>query len=262
MRGRRGALGACLAEVQGEDSDKLLCSLRTQESPHPSGAPSWAQKPTVGLHGNPHGEMPSSAVRSDRSEAGLLLPSGTTALPRSKGSVRRNCTSPVARSETAALLFAPAEERVAGGSCGVEGALLRDWPGGGPRAPESRGGWCRRGEPPGSGLQSHEEPSEVGVSEDGPRAAPEARGSESEPPRLRPVLSRLLHVHPHVVPSDGAECASPSRSKPALSEPTDEDRKPLPSVKSAAGDLQGTRGLRAARAFQVAGQSRRSQGTG
>ncbi|XP_036990751.2 protein FAM220A [Artibeus jamaicensis] len=258
MRDRRGALGACLAEVQGEDSDKLPRSLRTQESPHPFGAPSWAKKPAVGLHGNPHGEMSSSAVRSDRSEASLLLPSGTTALPRSKGSVRRNCASPVAQSETVALFFAPAEECVAGGSCGVEGALLRDWLRGAPRATESHRGRCCRGEPWGLGLRCHEKPSEMGVSEDEPRAALEMRGSESEPSCLRSVLSLPLHVDPHVLLNDGTEGASPGRSKPALSEPTDEDRKLLASVERAAGDPQETLGLQAECAFQVAELLRRS----
>lgn len=253
MRGRRGTLGACRAEVQGEDGDRPPRSLRTRESPRRSGAPSWAKKPAVDLRGNPHGEMVSSAVRSDRSEASLLPHGDAPVRPCAKGSVRRGCASPVAQSETADLFFAPAEERGAGGSCGVQGALVRDWPAGGPRATESRGGRCRSGEPRGSGLRCCEKPSEMGASEDEPSAFPEARGSESEPSCLHSVLSPPPRASPHVFSSDGTERAPPGRA-----EPTEERGKTPPRLRGAAGALPVTPGLQAARAFPVAKPLRHS----
>uniref|UniRef100_K9IZB5 Putative stat3-interacting protein as a repressor n=1 Tax=Desmodus rotundus TaxID=9430 RepID=K9IZB5_DESRO len=252
MRDRRGTLGACLAEVQGKNLDKLLCSLRTQESPRPSGAPSWAKKPAVDLHGNPHSETLSLAVRSDRSEASLLLHSGTTVLPYLKEPVRRNCASPVAQGKTVDLFFAPAEEHVAGGSCGVKGALVRDWLGGRSMATDGPRGRCCPGEPWGSGLQCHQKRSAMGVSEDEPSAFPETRGSEPEPSCLHSVLLPPSCAHPQVLLSGETECLSPGGSTPVLSEQTEGHRKVLPSVKSTSNDLQITLGLQAVPAFQVA----------
>ncbi|XP_045679375.1 protein FAM220A-like isoform X1 [Phyllostomus hastatus] len=246
MRGRRGALGTCGAGARAEDGDEPPRSLRTRERPRPSGAPSRARKPAADLRGNPHSEMSLVAARSDRSEASLLPHGGTAVRPCVEASVRRSRASPVAQSE-------PAEERAARGSCGGRGAPVRDRLGGGPGAAEGRGG-----EPRGSGLQCRETPSGVGVSEDEPSAFLEARGSESEPSGLHPVLlPPPRHACPRVALSDGAECAAPGRPEPALPEPTEECRKVLPSVESAAADLQVTLGLPAARAGQVAELSRR-----
>ncbi|XP_028384325.2 protein FAM220A [Phyllostomus discolor] len=254
MRGRRGALGA---EAWGEDGDEPLRSLRMRESPRPSGAPSRAKKPAVDLRGNPHSETwLLAAARSDRSEASLLPRGGTAVRPCVEASVRRSRASPVAQSEPAGLLFAPAEELAAGGSCGGRSAPVRDRLGGGPGAAESRGGRCRGGEPRGPGLQRREKPSGVGVSGDEPSAFLEARGPESEPPGLHPVLLPPPHACPRVFLSDGAERAAPGRPEPALPEPTEECRKVLPSVKRAAADLQAALGLPAARACQGAELSR------
>lgn len=250
MRARRGAPGAGRAEVRAEDGDEPLRSLRTRGSPRPSGAPSRAKKPAEDLPGDPHRETRSLAVRrvrSDQSEASLLPLRGTAVCPCVTGSVTRSGASPVAQSEPADLLFAPAAERAAGGSGGGRGALVTDRLGGGPRAAESH-----RGEPRGSGPQRSEKPSGVGVSEDEPSAFLEARGSESQPSGLHSVLSPPPHARPCLLLSDGAERAAPGRSEPALSEPTGGCRKMLPGVRRAAADLQVTLGLRAALAFRVA----------
>lgn len=256
MRARRGAPGAGHTEVRAEDGDEPLRSLRTRGSPCPPGAPSRAKKPAADLPGDPHRETWLLAVRrvrsDDRSESSLLPLRGTAVCPCVTGSVTRSGASPVAQSEPADLLFAPAAERAVRGSGGGRGALVTDRLGGGPRAAESRGGRRRRGEPRGSGPQRREKPSGVGVSEDEPSAFLEARGSESQPSGLHSVLSPPPHACPCVLLSDGAERAAPGRSEPALSEPTGGCRKMLPGVRRAAANLQVTLGLQAALAFRVA----------
>lgn len=252
MRDRRETLSICFEKVQGEDSDELLCSLRTQESPHPSGAPSWVKNPAVDVHRNSQGETLSLEMKSDLSEANLLLHDGTKVLLYLKESVRRNSTSTTAQSKIVDLFFAPAVESFAGVSCGVEEALVRDWLGGGPRATDSHRGQCRTGEPWESGLPCHQKWSEMGLSEDEPSAFLKARGSELEPSLLRSVLSALLHVRPEVFLGAETECVSHGHSKPVLSEQTTEYRKMLPSVKSTSSHLQITLGFLTKQAFEVA----------
>ncbi|XP_054426106.1 protein FAM220A-like isoform X1 [Pteronotus mesoamericanus] len=253
MRDGRGTLGSCLSGARGEDLDKLRCGLWTQESPRPSGAPSWARKPAADLHGNPHNETPSVATKGDLSKASLLRHNGIKVLLYLKGSVRRNCASTVAQSKTVDLFSAPAEECVGRGSCGVEEALVRDWLGGGPRATGGHRGRCRGGGPAGSGLPCHQKRSETEISEGEPRAFLEMRGLEPDLCLPHPVSSPPLHAHPHVSSNDAeTECASPGRSEPALSGRTGEHGKMLPSMRSTSNDLQTALGLLAVRAFQVA----------
>lgn len=213
MRDRRGTPDTCLAKVQGEDLDELLCSLRAQESLCPSGPPSWASKPVVDGHGDSQNETLSLEMKSDLSEANLLLHSGTSVLACLKESVRRNSASTVAQSKTVDLFFAPAEECFAGVACGVKEALVRDWLGGWPRATYCHRGRCCRGEPWGSGLPCCQKRSEVGISKDEPTALLEGRGSEQEPSRWPSVLSTVLHAHPEVFPNDETGCVSPGRSE-------------------------------------------------
>lgn len=254
MRDGGGTLGTCLAKAQGEDSDERLCCLRTQESPCPPGAPcwapSWANRPTADVHGNSQNETLSLEMRSDLSEAGLLLHGGTKVLAYLKESVRRNSTPTVAQSETVGLFFAPAEEGFAGPSLGVKEAWARDWVGGRPRATKGHRGRCRRGEPRGSGLPCRQKRSDMGISEDEPSAL-EGRGSELEPSRRHPVLRTPLHAQRGVFPRDGTARAPPG-SEPLLPGQTAGCRKMLPRGNSASRDLQATPGPLAVQAPEVA----------
>ncbi|KAM8765708.1 protein FAM220A isoform 1-T1 [Rhynchonycteris naso] len=252
MRNRRGTLGLGLAKVQGEDLDKLLWSLRTQEGPRPSGAPSWVNKAAFDVHRNSQDETLSLEMKRDLSDANLLLHNGIKVLLYLKESVKRNSASTVTQSKTVDLFFAPAFEYFAGLSCGVQEALLRDWPGGGPSATDSRKGQPRTGEPWGSGLPCYRKQSEVGVSEDEPSACLEARSSEVERSLLCSVPSTLLHVRPGAFLSDKTVCVSHGRSEPTLSEQTAEYRKTPPSVKSTSNHLQITLGFPSVQAFKIA----------
>ncbi|XP_066129472.1 protein FAM220A isoform X1 [Saccopteryx bilineata] len=252
MRDRRGTLGLGLAKAQGEDLDKLLWSLRTQESPRPSGAPSSVIEAAVDVHRNSQDEMLSLEMKCDLSDPNLLLHNGIKVLLYLKESVRRNSTSTVAQSKTVDLFFAPVFECSAGVSSGVKEALVRDWVGRGPRATDSCRGQCRRGEPWGSGLPCHQKRPEVGVSEDEPSACLKARSAVVEPSLLHSVPSTLLPVWPEAFPSDKTVCVSLGRSEPMLSEQTAEYKRMPRSVKSTSNHLQIMLGILTVQAFKIA----------
>ncbi|XP_072611236.1 protein FAM220A [Vulpes vulpes] len=117
--------------------------------------------------------------------------------------------------QTLDLFCAPAEECLAGVSCG-----MRDWLGGGPRAINSHRGWCHKGEPWGSGLLCCQKRLEMGI-------------SEEEPPSALPEGPGLY-------------------LEPVFSEQTVENKKMLSSIKSTSNHLQITLGLLALPAFEVA----------
>ncbi|KAF0882841.1 F220A protein, partial [Crocuta crocuta] len=241
MRDRVGALGTRLGKVKGagEDSDRLLCGLEGArgETSYPS---SWMRTPVVDADGNSQNEL-LTEVKNALKDVSLSLHNSDKVLPCWEESLRSSaCTA--AQSKTVALSWAPAGERCAGVSCGEGGALGGAWP----------GGWCRIGEPCGSGLPCLQKRSQVGISEEEPPSALlDGRGSELELSCPRFVLSTPLHAHPKVFLSDETECVFFGRSKPAFSEQT-EYKKMLSRVKSTSADLQITLGLLALPALGVA----------
>lgn len=170
-------------------------------------------------------------MRSDLREAWLHR--GTEVLAYWKESLRRNSASTAAPGKTVDLPFAPAEECRAGVSCGVGAALVRDWPGGGPRPTNSHRGRCRGGEPGGAGPPCGSR-SGTGVSAGAPGALLEGRV-----PGRRSVLSTALHARPEVLPSDGSAFPRPlganSRAQGGAAERTPDLRGPAAGPGSWAG---------------------------
>ncbi|XP_027467197.2 protein FAM220A [Zalophus californianus] len=265
MRDRVGALGTCLRKVKGagEDSDRLLYGLeRAQgESLCPTDTPSssFMQIPAVDVDGNSQKEELSMEMKNAPSEASLLLHSSNKVLLCLKESLRRNSASVVGQSKTVHVFCALAEESFAGVSCGVGDALVRHWLGGGPRATDSHGGWCRPGEPWASGLPCSQKRSEMGISEEEPPSALlEGLGFELELSGLHFVLSTLLHACPKVFLNDETKCVFLGHPEPLFSEQTVEYKKMLSSIKSTSNDLQIILGLLALPAFEVANPLRHS----
>lgn len=146
MRDGTGPLGTCLANVPRGDSAKPPCSLRARESPRPPGARPWAEAPAGDDHGDAQNETVSRETKSAPREA--WLPGGTQVPACLTESSRRNSAAAVAPGKTVDPSLGPAGERLAGVPCGVGAAPVRDWLEG-PRATNSHGGRCRKGEPGG-----------------------------------------------------------------------------------------------------------------
>ncbi|XP_077628244.1 LOW QUALITY PROTEIN: protein FAM220A-like [Crocuta crocuta] len=175
------------------------------------------------------------------SEGNVSLHTGNKVLPCWTESFS---SSPAAAQRTTVdLSCAPAGEPCAGLSCARAGgeALVRGWPGGGPRASDSH---VRTTMP--------SDPSEVGISEEEPPGALlDGRGSESQLSCLPFHLSTLLHARPEVFLNDETECGLLGHPKPAFSEQT--EHKKMPShVKRTSAYLQITLGLLAPPALEGA----------
>ncbi|XP_053410474.1 protein FAM220A [Nycticebus coucang] len=246
MRDKRRPFGTCLEKVKwerGADLIKPLSSLKKrmqEESPCPADIPSWMNKP-----GNPQTETISLEMKSDLRGADVLLHNGNKVLlPYLKESVRRNSDSAATPSKAMGLFSVPAEEHLAGVSCGVAEALGRDWLGREPRAMGSHRGQCSKGEFGLSGLPCHQELLGMEINKDDPPSAfPEGLGSELEPSCLRSVLSVVLHTCPEVLLNDETKHIFLEHLKPMFSKQTIEYKKMLSSVESTSSGLQITQGL-------------------
>lgn len=256
MRDERGTPCTCLTKGKGEGDhlDKLLCRLRRaqEENPRPSDVSCRAKKPVVDENGNSQNKTSSLEMKNDLREVSLLLHAGDKVFPYLKESVRRNSASPSAGSQAVDLFSAPAEDRFAGASCGVQEALGRAWLGRGPGATDSRRGPCCQRELWGSGPRCRQKRPEMGIPEhEPPSAFLEGRGSELEPACPHSVLGTLPHTRREVSPSDEAERVFPGHSEPVVSGQTAEYKKMLPGVKSTSNHLQRTLRSLALQAYEV-----------
>lgn len=228
MRGGRGTLGICLANVkrsQGGDLDKLSCGLKKRSqkgSPGPSDVPFWTDQSADTDEKSRATMAASLEMRPEQSEASLLLRSGYKALQCLKGSVGSKPTPVASLSKAVALVSAPSEEHLAGVSFGIGEALGSDWPGRGPRATDSRGQYPK-GESWVSGWPGHPKLREMEFLKGEPLSAvPEGLGTGLELLYPYSELCQLpcAHAQYEALPEEEMRCVSLNRLHPVFSEQT------------------------------------------
>ncbi|XP_021109857.1 protein FAM220A [Heterocephalus glaber] len=250
MRDRRRTFGTCTAKATGEggeDPDRLPHSLERSAlkgSPCPTDSPSDGDG-----DGDRQSEALSWEAEANLKKAGLLLPPSNRAFLYWKGSMGRK--SAVAAVPSKAVGLSPVPASVPIGECpaalsrGARAAQQRDWPGGGPRDPDSRGGQCCRGEPCASAWPGHMQLREAGVSKSDPLRAPlEGPGSALELSCVCPLLlPETPHAHPQGLLRDATRCDHLDQLKPVPSEQTREYRNMLSSINCTSSGLRVTLGL-------------------
>lgn len=256
MRGGRGTLGICLANVkwsQGGDLDKLSCGLKKRSqkgSPSPSDVPSWTDQPTADTDGKSQATVAASLeMKHDQSKAGLILHSGSEVLQYLKESMGRNSAPGASVSKAVVLSSAPSEEHLAGVSFGIGDGLGSDLPGRGPKATDCRGQY-HKGESWVSGQPGHPKLREMAFLKGAPLNAVPQRlgtGSELSYPYSELCQPPYAYAHYEALPEDQMRCVSLSCLSPVFPEQTVESENTLSSTSDGLQILVGSLALQSSR---------------